>query len=232
MFNRLPVSVGLAPVSRGTQSASLGLRLDIKDWAPAADRYAGGRWGRELARRVACGWLSEARPPDARDGTMDANGIRLHEANLNGRQRRKLRQARENGYLNAGGATGGGVADLLMAFSLWCWRLRLPVVWLERCSRHSRYGTVRLELYTTAHQLTPRGQAELRELAPGAVDISPHDARWNRVPLGRLEELAGRVIKAAVRAGNVETAAVRLLEVECRGPAKVIPFERAQAASA
>ncbi|HTX39352.1 MAG TPA: hypothetical protein VME43_30250 [Bryobacteraceae bacterium] len=158
---------------------------------------------------------------------------RLSEANLNGRQRRKLRQARENGYLDARcGATGGGAAELLMAFSLWCWRLRLPVVWLERCSRYSRYGTVRLELYTTVHQLTPRGQAELQELAPGAVDISPHDARWNRVPLGRLEELAGRAIKAALRAGNIETAAPRLLEVECRGPAKVVPFVRAQAASA
>jgi hypothetical protein len=149
----------------------------------------------------------------------------LLEANLKPRQRTRLRQAREKGYLDA---RHSDAANLLMAFSLWCWRLRLPVVWFERNSPRSRYGRVRLDLYTTANRLSDRGLMEMQSLTPAAVDISPHDARWSRVPRDQLEQLAARVIKAAVRAGNCEAAAPRLIQVPRRGPAEVIEMHRVQ----
>jgi hypothetical protein len=151
----------------------------------------------------------------------------LREANLNGRERKKLREARENGYLDACHAP---MANLLMAFALWCWRLKLPVVWFERHSPRSRYGRIGLDLYTTSNRLTERGLAEMRGLAPGAVDISPHDARWSKVPIGRLDELAARVIRAAVRTGNCERALPVRIAAEHQGRAKVIELVKAKSA--
>lgn len=152
----------------------------------------------------------------------------LLEMNLNPRHRTALRRARENGYLDARAA---GAAQLLMAFSLWCWRLRLPVVWFERLSPRSRYGFVKLDLYTTGHRLSERGLMEIEGLSPGAVDISPHDARFGRVPRDQLAGLAARVIKAAVRPDNCEAIAPRLLLAPRRGPAEVIELPKAQVAT-
>ena len=157
----------------------------------------------------------------------------LLEANLKPRQRTRLRQARENGYLDARGPHS---VNLLRAFGLWCWLLRLPVVWFERQSPYSRYGRVRLDLFTTANRLSEQGLAEMQGLVPEAADISPHDGVWSHIrigaPRGNLEELAGRVMKAAVRAGNCETARPRLIQVERRGPAQVIEMEKARSVSA
>src|SRR5271157_753438 len=61
---------------------------------------------------------------------------------LGGRQRARLRAARENGYLNARCAAH---QLLVQAFSLWCWRLRIPMVWLEYRTPRSRYGRVHLD---------------------------------------------------------------------------------------
>ena len=151
------------------------------------------------------------------------------ESNLTACQRRKLSKARENGYLDGRGA---GIGNLLIVFSLWCWRLRLPLVWFERLSPRSRYGRVRLDLYTTANRLTGSGQAELQGLIPGALDISPHDALWRRIPLRKLETLAARVIRAAVKPGNTESAVPRFIQVEPREPAELIEFPRPRSASA
>lgn len=151
------------------------------------------------------------------------------ETGLTPRQRTELRRARENGYLDARAA---GAANLLMAFSLWCWRLKLPVVWLERNSPRSRYGRVRLDLYTTSNRLSVEGQAQMQGIVPGAVDISPHDALWSHVPLANLGPLAARVLKTALRPGNCEAAAPRWIPAERRRPAKLIELPRAQTASA
>jgi hypothetical protein len=155
----------------------------------------------------------------------------LLETNLKPRQRTRLRQARENGYLDARGPDS---AILLKAYGLWCWLLRLPVVWFERQSPYSRYGRVRLDLFTTANQLSEQGLAEMQGLAPGAADISPHDGVWSRVKRGSLQELAGRVMRAAVRAGNSDSARPRLIQVQQqrRGPAQVIEMEKARSVSA
>jgi hypothetical protein len=153
----------------------------------------------------------------------------LLEANLKPCQRKRLREARENGYLDARGPDS---AKLLRAYGVWCWLLRLPVVWFERQSPCSRYGRVSLDLFTTANRLSEQGLAEMQGLAPGAVDISPHDGVWSRVPRGNLPELAGRVIKAAVRAGNCDSATPKLIQVPRRGPAVVVEFRKPMSVSA
>ena len=127
---------------------------------------------------------------------------------LTGRQLRRLHLARENGYLNATCSDSG---SLLSAYARWCWRLRLPMVWTERLSPHSRYGRVRLDLFTTPYRLTAEAQAELQELGPGAA-ISPHEARWERVALPDLDSLAATVLRAVIRGRNLQ--AIRDYPVE------------------
>jgi hypothetical protein len=83
------------------------------------------------------------------------------------------------------------------------------MVWFKRCSPYSRYGRVRLELFTTPNWLSEQG------------DI---DTQWGPVPLGVLVELAAHLIEAAVGAGDSEAVMPRMIEVEHRGPAKVIEF--------
>ena len=121
------------------------------------------------------------------------------EAQLAGRQRTRLRVARENGYLDARCAVN---QRLVETFSLWCWRLKIPMVWLELCTPRSRYGRVRLDMFTTANMLTDAGQAGMQALGPART--SPHDACWERVPAGELHRLASSVFRAATRAGNYE----------------------------
>jgi hypothetical protein len=120
------------------------------------------------------------------------------EAHLPGRQRSRLRLGRETGYLNA---ACRNPEKLLAAYARWCWRLRIPVVWPERRSRYSRYGRVRLELYTTSRRLTAAGEAEMRALGLHAT-ASPHDARWEFIPLRDLDRLAAAVYRASARPAN------------------------------
>jgi hypothetical protein len=124
---------------------------------------------------------------------------RHSDAHLSGRERTRLRVARENGFLNALCAHN---QPLVRAFSLWCWRLKIPMVWLERRTLHSRYGRVRLDMFTTPNMLTAAGQAGMKAL--GQARASPHDACWERVPLRELDRLANSVFRAATRAGNYE----------------------------
>src|SRR5262249_25674574 len=105
-----------------------------------------------------------------------------------------MRRARQSGYLNA--ACRDPTA-LFADFSRWCWRLRLPMVWCERISPASRYGRVRLDLFTTPNSLTAAGQAAMRSLAPNST-VSPHDARWERVPWREVERLAASILRAAL----------------------------------
>ena len=128
------------------------------------------------------------------------------DARLAGRERARLRLARENGYLNACCTAN---RPLVEAFSMWCWRLRIPMVYQERRSPRSRYGRVLLDMFTTPHALTPAGQAELNALAP--TRASPHDACWDRVPRRDLDRLANTVFRAATRAGNYEPHSPKLV---------------------
>jgi len=122
------------------------------------------------------------------------------------RERRRLDRAREKGYLDARCRNSLKVIE---AFGLWCWRLKLPMVWFERQTPRSKYGRVHLELFTTANRLTANGQAAIQSLCDavtvkGQPRISLHNAFCDRVPLSRLEELAKAAFRAATRTGKYE----------------------------
>jgi len=156
-------------------------------------------------------------------------GVNAHpEAPLTGRQRRWLNLARENGYLNAASRDR---RELLETYARWCWHLRIPVVWSERCSPRSRYGRVCLDLFTTPHRLTADCQADLQSLAPRST-TSPHDARWDRVPLRDLDRVAAAALHAATRPDNQQLNRVVRPSLPARMPrAMVLSFEQPRAAS-
>jgi hypothetical protein len=161
--------------------------------------------------------------------TMSVPGVNLHpESQFTGRERRRLSLARENGYLNAVCRDG---RKLLAAYAQWCWRLRIPVVWSERCSPRSRYGRVRLDLFTTPNRLTADCQADMLSLSR-RVTTSPHDARLDRVPLGELDRLATAVFRAATRPGNYRFHLGQAdIVAACPPEANILPFEMPRAAS-
>jgi hypothetical protein len=132
-----------------------------------------------------------------------------------------LRRARENGFLNAGCRSPQALRD---AHAFWCWRLRLPVVWFEQLSPRSKYGRVYVDLFTTSNVLNEKGAAELTGLA-GGVSISSHDVRWERVPKERLEQVANRALRAAVRPGNYELADTVGVPAKNAGTPKVLPWK-------
>ena len=155
-------------------------------------------------------------------------GTNIHpEAHLTGRQRRRLRLGRENGYLNAACRDH---PKLLAAYTRWCWRLRIPVVWSERRSPHSRYGRVRLDLYTTSERLSAAGEAELLALAFHAT-TSPHDARWEFIPLRDLDRLAAAVLRAATRPANHQPHRACPAALPARQPANVLFIGQSRASA-
>jgi hypothetical protein len=125
---------------------------------------------------------------------------------MNGREQARLAKARENGYLDARCKEN---QPLVRAYGIWCWRLRIPMVWFERRTRYSRYGRVQLEMYTSANRLTADGQAGIKAIcAPANVSawtqVSPHDARWEHVALPNAPEVARAAFRAATRPENYE----------------------------
>ncbi len=146
------------------------------------------------------------------------------ESYLDWRERRRLRLAREDAYLDARGQCS---ARVIKAYGLWCWKLKIPMVWMERLSPYSRYGRVRLDMMTTSQMLTPAGQTAVWALAAvgGAQEravISPHDASLNRVPMAKLEKLAHDVYRAATAAGHSKSNKSTAVEAETRRGAKVV----------
>jgi len=122
------------------------------------------------------------------------------ETKLTGQERRRLREARENGYLRAGCRNA---ERLIAAHARWCWRLRVPLVWTESLSQYSRYGRVHIDLYTTSFRLTPVGEAELHA-HPFHARTSAHDACWPKVPRRELDSLARVAYRTTMGAGNYE----------------------------
>jgi hypothetical protein len=116
------------------------------------------------------------------------------EAILNGLERRRLRLARENAFLDAAGVTN---RKLLKAFGLWCWRLRIPMVWFDCAKPRARYLQLHVDMLTTPNALTVAGQQALKEL--GAAKVSAHDAMWDRVPRRDRDRLGGAVFRALVK---------------------------------
>ena len=125
---------------------------------------------------------------------------------MNGREQSRLRKAREDGYLDARCPEN---RLLLQAFGMWCWRLKLPMVWLERRTRYSRYTRVKLEMFTSNNRLNQRGKERLQSVcAPGNraawTEISAHQAAWDHVAQCNARELARAAFRAAVNCGNYE----------------------------
>jgi hypothetical protein len=125
---------------------------------------------------------------------------------MNGRAQTRLRKAREDGYLDARCPEN---QLLLQAFGMWCWRLKLPMVWLERRTPYSRYTRVKLEMFTSNNLLNQRGRQRLQAVcAPGNraawTNISAHQADWDHVARASARELARAVFRAAVNCGNYE----------------------------
>jgi len=145
-----------------------------------------------------------------------------------GRAGGRLQRAREHGYLNA-----ACDRSLSKWHSQWCWRLRIPVIWMERCSPHSKYGRLHLDLFTTTQALTPAGREALQCVSErlgieGAARITAHDACWERVRIEQLEPLAEAVLRTVTRPRNWQLDLP--LPATPRGPAELLPFpERATA---
>jgi hypothetical protein len=108
-----------------------------------------------------------------------------------------LQRAHERGYLDASLRDHRAVVK---AFGLWCWRLKVPMVWFERSSPHSRFAILRLEMLTTPNMLTVAGKTALKAMAEGR--ISAHDAVWDRVPLAQADKMAHAAFRAAIQVGN------------------------------
>ena len=145
---------------------------------------------------------------------------------LTPRERRRLQQAHENGYLDA---TCPENQAVVKAHGLWCWRLKLPMVWFERRSPHSRFGRLRLDMLTTPHMLTGAGQAALKELGEGQV--SAHDAVWEQVPLARTAKMAHAAFRAAIQVENHRLNRVPVSKIDARRkrPLKLVPRKLASA---
>jgi hypothetical protein len=79
---------------------------------------------------------------------------------------------------------------------------RVPFLCFATNSPRSKFGTVRLDLFTTAHELTEQGRMELAAL-PGAT-VTPYDGAWRNVPKNALETVARAVYRIATRRGNYE----------------------------
>jgi hypothetical protein len=123
-----------------------------------------------------------------------------YNSGLTRRDRTLLDRARLNGYLDTNRGSGTG---LLRAHGFWCWKLRIPLVCFNRNSPRSRFGSVRLDLFTTPHQLTESARAELASL-PGSATISPYDAVWKNVPKKDLESVARAAYRIATRRGSYD----------------------------
>ena len=126
------------------------------------------------------------------------------ELELSGRQRGRLRRARENGYLDARCRENLLLVD---AYGLWCWRLKIPMVIVRRRSLYSRYARVQLEMFTSGLRLSTAGQDLLKAICAPAnsaewTRVSPHDACWEHVAKGSSLELAKTVFRTAVRVGQ------------------------------
>ena len=109
---------------------------------------------------------------------------------------------------------GHGIGELLQAFGMWCWKLKLPMVWIERRTRYSRFARIRLDMFTCANCLTAAGQEYLKFLSalgsgPSCARVSAHDAIWDRVEPARVREAARAVLRATLKGPNYERNEVR-----------------------
>ena len=119
-------------------------------------------------------------------------------------------QAYESGFLDASCRDNQG---LVQAYGLWCWRLKVPMVWFERLTPRSRSGSLRIDLLTTHNILTASGQDALRIL--GAA-VTPHDAAWDRIALRGLGRVAHAALRIVLQARHCRRNRIQLASMESR----------------
>jgi len=150
------------------------------------------------------------------------------------RDRRLLQTARENGYLNA---RNRHRRELLDAHSAWCWRLKLPIVWVERQTPRSKYGRLFLDMFTTPNALTPLGESKMRELLTesstrGQGRISGHEISWNRIRLQDLDRVARRTLRISTKLGCYAPSRVNAPQPARRAEESVVEIDRWRVSSA
>jgi hypothetical protein len=145
-------------------------------------------------------------PAGPTDLLHEAGKMQPAKAPGSSRDRTRLARAREHGYLDARRADAH---RLLRLYALWCWRLKIPVVWLERRTHYSKYARVYLDMFTTADMLTARGQFDLAGLGESPPIVSAHDASWDRILPQDATVLAHAVLRATFRPGNREPNRVK-----------------------
>ncbi|HEX3747175.1 MAG TPA: hypothetical protein VHW09_24735 [Bryobacteraceae bacterium] len=145
---------------------------------------------------------------------------------LTPRDRRRLQQARENGYLNAACRDSRAVVK---AYGLWCWRLKLPMLWFERLSPYSRFANLRLDMLTTPNMLTVVGQQALAALADG--QITAHDAVWQRIPMALAPKVAHGALRAVLQVEHYRLNRTPTAKIDARRKQtlKLVPRKRATA---
>jgi hypothetical protein len=129
----------------------------------------------------------------------------------------------ERGFLNARCRKRD---ELLREYGLWCWRMGLPMIWLQARSPHSRLNQVHLDFFTTPNTLTVRGHAALIAISAAIVrardaSISFHGAVWDRVPTDAAEGLARAVFRLVRRPDHHEILSIA---IEPKPTGKVLPF--------
>ena len=107
--------------------------------------------------------------------------------------------------------------------------MKLPMIWFERKTPHSRFGRLRLEMLTTPNVLTGAGQSALKEVGEGK--ISAHDAVWELVPLKRAAKMAHAAFRTAIHVKHyrVNRTPVSKIDTRRKRSLKLVPRERASA---
>jgi len=114
---------------------------------------------------------------------------------MNGRERSRLRRRGKTDIWTPA-ATAIGRSSTRMGCG--AGRLKIPMVWLERRTRFSRYARVQLEMFTSPNRLATAGQAGMNAICvPGNAAtwtrVSPHAACWDHVAMPNAAELAHAV---------------------------------------
>ena len=126
---------------------------------------------------------------------------------------RTLGRARDAGFMDA---TCARSTALLRVYGLWCWRLKLPIIWIERHSPRSKYARVCLEMFTTPNVLTSAARAEIERMchrmsAGGPFAIADYDVFCDRVPLVDAPAMARKLLRIVTSAEGSQRRGIRLV---------------------
>lgn len=113
---------------------------------------------------------------------------------LNPKLNKLLDKAKQNGYLSHG---GGNTINLQNIFYQWCKENGSPIV---RISKGSKYAEVSIDMSTTETILNEDAQSKIKSLflpyteKGGSVGCSAYRCSFDKVPIGKTDELAKKLI--------------------------------------